>query len=478
MKKFNKNNLMYICFLCLIILILLFLKPDNNFIIISSIVIVLLLIISVTVWIVKYKKINTPVFYFLFICYISWFGQFVLVLFNSKNNGNLFIFSIQDIEGIKTAVLYSIIGYGALFLGALVNIRSQDELLNLEYYKDFKDKDYKKAVVIVAVIMIIIGMPQFLIKSISNLRVSFSDSYLSLYEIKESDSLSNITSNLRMFFIPGIIMLMIAMKDNKKIFKTCLLIVLYDFIVSFACGGRGSALVLLLTAFWINFSQIRKIKVKNLIILCMIGLIVLKLFNVVAIYRVKSNKDVNTFFESMEESSENGVISSTIKEIGGNIFSLYHTMKIIPEYQDFSYGYSYFASFIAVVPSIVFGGYSFTKDAALANWLMTQLDLDYGPGYTILAESYYNFGFLGFIAMFLIGIIYAKNMKNNKHDENDDEIIIKNIKVGIFMYIGLLTFRGSILLVFRYYFYTIFIPFLLIKILKNTIKKNKGRDLV
>ena len=112
MKKFNKNNLMYICFLCLIILILLFLKPDNNFIIISSIVIVLLLIISVTVWIVKYKKINTPVFYFLFICYISWFGQFVLVLFNSKNNGNLFIFSIQDIEGIKTAVLYSIIGYG------------------------------------------------------------------------------------------------------------------------------------------------------------------------------------------------------------------------------------------------------------------------------------------------------------------------------------------------------------------------------
>lgn len=470
MKKNKTYNILFTCFWIIIFFISINIKIDYDYCKKISILIVCLLIGCVGVWFIKYKRLNMPVFYFLLFSYFSWFGEFIIIAFNLEYKGQLFVNTAINMELLRTSIMYSIIGYSTLFTGALIftKIENKEEKNN---YDEIQDKYLKKATVIVAIIMITIGMPQFIYSSISKLTISFSESYLAIYNNHgEVNTLSNIITSTSMFFIPGIIMLIIACKKNKKIVLFCITIVIINLIISFASGGRGGAIVLALTFLWLYYSQIKKINYKKILILIILVFFIIKLFNVIAIYRDYSSKNMSTFMEAIEKSNRNNAIVTSIKEIGGNIFSLYHTIKIVPQNSDYLYGYSYFASIMAIFPSLIFGGYSFSKDAALAEWLMYQLNLDYGPGFTILAESYYNFGFLGFFAMFTIGFIYAKKLQNGK--KCNDERILESIKISIFMYIGLITFRGTMLLIFRYYFYTILIPFLLISIIKNTMKKH------
>lgn len=470
MKKINRYNLIYVCIIILISLVAIWISANKNMIQIYGILSILLIFVTIIMWILKYKKINTPMFYFLLISYISWFGDIVLKAFGIDVAGKNAIDNFNNEMLINKSILFSIIGYSAMAVGAFF---ATDKRKIENNYETIQNQNLRKSIIIVAILMIAIGMPQYCMNLINNIKTAFEGSYMDIYETSnDGNAVQNIMQSFNMFFVPGLIFLVIACKDNKKIVNLSIGIVLLNLILAFISGGRGGAIALLLTLVYLYTTQIKKIKVRNYIVLGILAIIVIRLFNVVAVFRDESDKNIDTLIESFEETSDSDLILSTVEGLGASIFSLYHTINIIPSTQEYAYGYTYFASVMAVIPSLFMGGISFSNEAALAEWLMEKLNLDYGPGYTILAESYYNFGMFGFLVMFAIGIIYSKIFEV-KNSENNDKKILYSAIVTIALYICLLTFRGTMLLIFRNYFYTIIIPIIAINIIKNTLDRKK-----
>lgn len=468
MHKINKYDLLYFCFFLIISLISYRIIEMESTFSIYGILSIILGFVGIGIWILKIRKINVPILIFLILSYICWFGEVIIKTLNLKYSGTLMIDQMEEYTLNKT-LFYSILGYGGLFLGAIVT--TQKEKVK-ECYDSIKDDNLRKAIIIVAIIMIIIGMPQFIINLIDKVETSMTKSYMAIYEYTASSPIENIINNLGMFFVPGIILLMVTCKKNQFVLNIAGFTVFINLVLSFIAGARGQAIGLAITFFWIYSTQIKKVTAKQMLIVIVICIIIIKSFSIISIFRVEREKNLSTLTEAIAESEETSAVVSSLKEMGANIFSLYHTINLIPEHKDYAYGYSYFASIMAIIPSALMGGHSFSNGANLAGWLMETLDLSYGPGYTILAESYYNFGFLGVLAMIVIGIIYSKILQNNVIG---DKKVLYGAVVGIVLYICILTFRGTTLLIFRNYFYTILIPLIAINILKNTFKKNMLR---
>ena len=88
----------------------------------------------------------------------------------------------------------------------------------------------------------------------------------------------------------------------------------------------------------------------------------------------------------------------------------------------FRYGLTYLVSVLAPIPNIGFWAVHPTRQFAdLAHWLQDAMHMRYGPGYTIVAESYINFGWFGIAAMVVIGVIMARSIAriSNKNAENN-----------------------------------------------------------
>lgn len=472
MRNWNKYSYisLFIIIINLIVSIYLYgFDIDNDLIRVYGCISIFILICLISIWYIKFKRINTPMFFFLIISFICWFGEIIIRTIVPEYNNQLFIDTFESIN-LKKTILFTIWGYTFLFLGAIIWMKK--ESIDKLSYECIENKYLKKAVIIVSILMIIIGMPQFFKDLINDVNTSFNVGYSSIYTNTSTSGLDNIISNLKMFFVPGIILLTVACKNNKLILRCNMIIIILNLLLSFLAGGRGKALVLLISFFWLYTSQIKKINWKTICVLCVVGYLLITTFNTVAIFRDSDNKNLEGFIEASKKNNDNSQIISLIEEMGGNIYSTYHTINLIPQIQNYSYGYTYFASVMAIIPSVVFGGFSFSDKAALPEWLMRNMDLDYGPGYTILAESYYNFGKFGIFAMLAIGIFYSKILQNKENDK--DKIILKSAFIAIATYISLLTFRDTVLLVMRNYFYLVLVPTILINIIKNSLQRQKG----
>ena len=241
-------------------------------------------------------------------------------------------------------------------------------------------------------------------------------------------------------------------------------------ILLFLTGGRATPIILLISSIWIIKDKLNR----KQIILSFISLImVLNISTIIRSIRDIPDKNLNNIINVIIEEKETKNSNTIIKiasEMGGSMSPLIETMNLIPNQYDYKYGKSYLASIVAVVPSALIGGQSMTNEANLAEWLMGALKLDYGPGYSLVAEAYYNYGWIGLPFIIILGIFYSKML--NYRLTNIE--IINNLNRGIiaiFMYISIAGTRDSVYLLIRNSFYLILIPKILIYIMYKYLNK-------
>ncbi len=334
------------------------------------------LVSGITLWKLKYNRLDSPILWYYIIAYACWFGQIILRGFNLCKD-TLIIDGFNGYLLLRT-LKYTLAGYSLYFFSGFVFTNAQNIMYNTYESEMNKNGALYRAVNIVAIIMILIGFPQFFLSLISSLKNSFLHGYMSIYEeTKTISSIGNIISNFKMFFIPGLILLFGNNKDDKKVRNTIFVIVALYVLASLAAGGRGGALAILIVFGWMYIVQIKKIGKKSLISILILTIFVLQAFSLAFEFRISEKKDFEALHNAMEKSKQNDLCVFLLKDMGFNIFSMYHTMRLIPEIQDYSYGYTYFASVMAIIPSFFWGGYSFSAVAGLPNWLMKTLNMDY-----------------------------------------------------------------------------------------------------
>ena len=160
-----------------------------------------------------------------------------------------------------------------------------------------------------------------------------------------------------------------------------------------------------------------------------VGIILATVLMVIPIFknfRLISNKSITSLMQTIKQSQEDNFIIETIEELGSTMYPYILTERAVPFKQDFKYGESYIASVLMLIPSQLLGGESFATKAALDTWLQDISSLSYGPGFSILAELYYNFGKIGPVMGFFIGafysIIFNIKLKNEENADNTGRI--------------------------------------------------------
>lgn len=465
----------YLVFLIPILIIgwFLFLINSENSLILMGWLGTFLILIAVLTWKKTTGDFFAPYVVFLLSLFIFSYGQAVLMsigIFYEPFN----LYELYNIESLLIAHYFTIIGISFFHLGALTS--QSNKIINHNEHIDIRDKNIKESLKIVGWILFL-GSFYFYFESLLQIfNQSIKHGYMSLYNyenrtLRETSIYDNIQNTIKMFFIPSIFLLLIYYKKNNFVKNSIVFVIIVAVVLNFAAGTRTDAAALLISFALVWHEQIKIFKSLNFIKLFIGALMLLIIFNVTGDLRGYTNRDVNVFFEIIKESIFlNNPVFESIGEMGGSMFPLLEVMNLVSSNQiDIKYGLTYISSIFAVFPSFMVG--NLLPRESLANWLMLTLNMNYGPGFSLLAEAFLNFKWLGALFMFGIGFAISKLLSPQQKDT--DYNILKKTLVCSFLYFIITIGRGETLLLVRYAMLFYFLPLFMIHLIASYLNNFK-----
>ncbi len=100
--------------------------------------------------------------------------------------------------------------------------------------------------------------------------------------------------------------------------------------------------------------------------------------------------------------------------MGGSVYTLTHTMTLVPSIRDYDYGASYGYALLTLFPNLFWDLHPTIAAGIPGEWLMWIIEpwaaaRGVGLGYSFIAEAYLNFGPLGAAGfLFCFGWAYAR----------------------------------------------------------------------
>lgn len=243
---------------------------------------------------------------------------------------------------------------------------------------------------------------------------------------------SGITNAASALFVPSVILAMVYSKDKKKQVFFAFVLALYASAYALA-GMRSTGIILLFVTVFYLFVKGKRRKHK------MAGS--LRIFVMMAVLAAVSVFIANARTgQGMGSFSPLSIARAAVSEMGFTFTSICFTMKYIPADTPLQLGRSYLNSFIALIPqSLDFTG---IVTAALhempEKWMgryTHALGYSFGLGYSVIAESFFNFGYFGALAVFVQGFIMKRIL--SVRFSNDDKF---SVYLNLIMMYALLTY--------------------------------------
>jgi hypothetical protein len=346
------------------------------------------------------KTLFSPYIIFYTVFFLFHFGQ--CLMYGLFIQYKYYVFDRFSSDIVINGALYSVFCIIVFHLGNLVVLKSKKSI-NSSFLTRINNEQAIRAM---GYLLFFLSIFPAFYNSIYEMIVSIKYGYAGTYKYaKEPFFLFTFLQNL---FIPSCILLIVTFKQRDvKALIIKLIVCVYAGILLIV-GGRTEGIAIFLTLLFLNNVLSKKISRKALVniglVLCLIIILIPTLHN----FRIAEQKSVGLFFEEAKKSVISNPVVETVGEMGYSISPLFMTMGVIPEKVDYQYGKSYLASITSIIPAHLNPIHSlqkFSQSAALDDWLMKQYKMDFGPGYSLIAESYYNFGFFGISMMFIWGII-------------------------------------------------------------------------
>lgn len=295
--------------------------------------------------------------------------------------------------------------------------------------------------------------------------------YMNLYDYNgggynESQIMIYITS----LFVIMCMLNIISHSYNFKKAKTVSILLILYLIISFFSGSRSSWLGVVLPCLLMYYNHTKQQKV-SLIKILLLGFIMILGSVFMSYFRLLSNKSVEGIFESLTYIVDYNPLITMMAETGGSIQPLLYCIDIFSNGEPFRFGESYLASLFILIPNIgnILGDvHPAAQHAGLSTWLMNYMALSHGPGFSIVAESYYNFGPLGFIVFIVWAFIFSRILGSPNSQSAERNFIAYSV-----MFLILPLIRGSASDFIRYFVFEVLFVDLLVRIYASIIKKRK-----
>lgn len=339
----------------------------------------------------------------------------------------------------------------------------------------YNQKDYEiqqKTIYKVAFYFALLSFPGYIYNTIVNMIISATEGYGAIYT--EGSGRMKLLGLIGDYYVPAMICMYfssVALKRKQR--QTVLIILLTVFVPPLVIGGRSNAIIIMAILFLI-YTFFHKLSKKFYIYS---GLGIYLLFMLFALIAGNRGGGMNGYKDMSLDNDEKGNPALfTLTEMGGSMQPLMNCLQIIPNNQDFRYGQSYLYATTTIIPNIGFWNvHPATKYSNLGNWLKDYLNLSYGPGFSIVAEGYYNFGYWGFIVMFIFGFVFTKIL-SNASSRNLHINPIKTVMSLVFLWLTIKLVRNSFEFAVRaliYYYLPMYL--LMVYYSKRSIRRRNAK---
>ena len=339
------------------------------------------------------RSIVTP--YWIFVVVAAMFngGYAFLQVFGLNANGVLD--SRFSVATTSSTIIYSTLSMMLLHAGALWR--------RMRERKDAAEnpsEDLEKAAIWLGLLLVLISaVPMYL-----QLREDFGDvlsvGYMGLYQREIKTSLDAWQTLLAQFMLPGAFLLAAASKQYRGIQRLSLILAFIYALSYLFMGYRGAAGAAIAAYGWIWHTRIRKLPLYPSLAAGV--LVVFVIFPMIRLHRLTMGEDRLSWssFLSTLDNYDNPA-SASLSEMGGTMATLAYTMDLVPNDRDFEYGKTYAFAGLTVLPNI-FGTarHPSVERGTASDWLVRTVSYDTassggGLGYSFIAESYLNFGWMG-----------------------------------------------------------------------------------
>ncbi|WHY33852.1 O-antigen polysaccharide polymerase Wzy [Cytobacillus firmus] len=443
---------------------------------------------SILTWKLLRNELLSIYTIFLIVLYLFSFGHSLMLVLGlvSEPDWLLSQITINQLIGAQSFTLLCLISF---HLGALIICKPS---VNNTYIKNNlypntniteETERINKSIKYVAIILLILSLPSFIYNTVITTITVMKHGYMALYGYDDYVEnsvglLGKIFSFTSQFFVPALICLLVAFREDVRKRKLIFLLMVVYIIDTLYIGGRNDAVTLVLVIICIYHYSIKPIKLKGAFKIAVFGYLFVSFLTIVARLRSIVDKSISDYLVLFIDSFfRENLFIVTIIELGGSMFPLAKVMQIFPSNVEFWEGKSYVYAVISVVPNLGFWDiHPATKYADGPHWLMDYLNMSYGPGFSLFADAFRNFGWIGFFVFIIFGFIFGKIYSSI--DKNT--ILIRPdifCLVMIFAEATIMSVRGDNLYIIRPLFYIVIPIYILIRIINNHfINKQKSAN--
>jgi len=150
-------------------------------------------------------------------------------------------------------------------------------------------------------------------------------------------------------------------------------------------------------------------------------------------------------------------------EMGGSIRTVAHTLELVPDIRGYDFGMGYLNALFAVIPNLFWPIHPAIAKGTASDWITMTIDptwayLGGGMGYSFIAESYLNFGWIGSpVVLFGLGFVYAKLVFWAQNSGDPARIAMLGSFLAFFLFFA----RSESVLVIRPLIWYALIPYLM-----------------
>lgn len=298
----------------------------------------------------------------------------------------------------------------------------------------------------------ILFLPFYLYSIIEKVQIIITYGYMGLYD-EANMAFGGVGALIRLIsdmYVPSIICMLVYSEVTKK---NRAFWYLFSFITvcvpPFFIGARTNSVIMCGIIFLI-YTLYNKISRKQVLITA--SIVYVFLFSLVLLRNARQMQDAVELADAVEQiqgTEDSNPVSSMISEMGWSMYPVVKTIEIKESPNEhFLYGSTILWGATSIFPNLFWDVHPAKANANMSEWITKKLNFTYGIGYSLVAESYVNFGVFGFVFMYFLSMLFMRLFKYSSVSNRTD--VIPVVCSLIFLWFIIRIVRNNFLDTFRY----------------------------
>lgn len=429
---------------------------------------IIILILSIYSWYKVTDTIISPYTIFYIFFFLFNYGQPLLWAFGIHLDGEigktfLFGWNPNHWEVLKTQII-SCISLIFFHIGALFYFKKE----NIFKLKKI-DSNIHKSMRATGILMALISVLPTLYRWFKFYTISRVHGYGYLYNSGAVNQ-GGILFILELFFFPSLMCIWIGGFFNKKDTKLIYIIMSIYIMLCILTGDRSNWIAKLLIMLWLRHKNIKRFNKKEIVTFLILAYLGINILNIITSLRDLGINNID-IADIRTIILDDNIFIGIIKEMGSSMTIALIILRLINGDITLLNGKSYISTIINAPLSRV-GNMIGIPAMNLDIWLMEQLNISWGPGFSMVGEALLNFGivFLPIIMLLMGSFIGMIMFYNNKYDGYTKPI--RTFVCAVSCSILFMLPRSSSFFIFKQLFYSVIFVVITILVISYLFKSN------